>query len=184
MAYVTRAQAVAAARRAAGSVRLAESELRKSAQTSRTERFDVFLSHSIADAEVVFGIMQLLESDGLSVYVDWVVDRQLDRRAVTAATAAVLRERMKQCGVLLYASSTTSSNSKWMPWELGYFDGRRGQVGILPVVNAPGTNFVGVEYLSLYPRVELADLVGGRRRFGIYSSDRRSVDTIAALAKA
>jgi hypothetical protein len=183
MAYLTRAQAIAAARRAVRSANLAEAELRKTAQMPRTQRFDVFLSHSIADAEVVFGVMQLLESDGLSVYVDWIIDPRLDRRAVTPATAAVLRDRMNHCGFLLYASSTVSSNSKWMPWELGYFDGLRGQVGILPVVDAPSASFAGVEYLGLYPRVELVDLAGGRSRFGIHTSDRTRANTIATLAR-
>jgi hypothetical protein len=183
MAYLTRGQAVAAARRAVSTVDLAESELRKSAQAPLTRRFDLFLSHSIGDAEVILGVKELLETEGLSVYVDWVVDPQLDRRKVTPATAARLRERMNRCGYLLYASSSSSSNSKWMPWELGYFDGRRGRVGILPVVASAGAGFAGVEYLGLYPRVELAEVGGGRRRFGIYSSDRTGVRTLGTLAR-
>ena len=183
MAYLTRGQAVAAARRVVRSVDVAESELRKSAQAPLTRRFDIFLSHSIGDAEVILGIRELLESEGLSVYVDWVVDPQLDRRNVTPATAKRLRDRMNLCGYLLYASSSSSSNSKWMPWELGYFDGRRGRVGILPVIAAAGAGFAGVEYLGLYPRVELAELTGGRRRFGIYSSDRSHVRTLEALSR-
>lgn len=183
MAYLTRGQAVAAARRAVRTVELAESELRKSARAPVTKRFDIFLSHAIADAEIILGVKELLESDGLSVYVDWVVDPQLDRRNVTPATAARLRGRMNHCGYLLYASSSSSSNSKWMPWELGYFDGRRGRVGILPVVATAGAGFAGVEYLGLYPHVELAELVTGRRRFGIYSSDRARVTTIDTLAR-
>lgn len=184
MAYLTRGQAVAAARRAFGTVDLAESELRKSAQAPLTRRFDVFLSHSIGDAGVILGIKELLEREALSVYVDWMVDPQMDRRNVTPATAARLRERMNQCGYLLYASSNSSSASKWMPWELGYFDGRRGRVGILPVVASVGDGFVGVEYLGLYPLVELADLMGGLKRFGIYSADRAWVTTLDALARA
>ena len=183
MAYLSRAQAVLAARRAVGTMNLAESELRKSAQAPRTCRFDIFLSHSIRDAEVILGVKELLEADGLSVYVDWVADPDLDRLNVTPATAARLRDRMNQCGYLLYASSSSSSNSKWMPWELGYFDGRRGSVGILPVVATPGAVFTGVEYLGLYPLVELAELTGGRRHFGIYSSDRTQVRTLGALAR-
>lgn len=183
MAYLTHGQAVAAARRAVGTADLAESELRKSAQASLTKRFDIFLSHSIGDAEVILGVKELLETDGLSVYVDWMVDPQLDRRKVTPATAARLRQRMNQCGYLLYASSNSSSGSKWMPWELGYFDGRRGRIGILPVVASAGARFAGVEYLGLYPRVELADLADGRRRFGVYSADRTQATTLDNLAR-
>jgi hypothetical protein len=183
MGYLTRGQAVLAARRAVQTRALAESELRKAAQASLTRRFDIFLSHAIADAEVVLGVKELLEADGLSVYVDWVVDPHLDRRSVTAAAARQLRQRMNQCGYLLYASSGSSSNSKWMPWELGYFDGRRGRVGILPVVETPGAPFAGVEYLGLYQRVELAELLSGRTRFGIYSADGTQVTTLDTLAR-
>jgi hypothetical protein len=184
MAYLTRSQAVAAARQSAGTVRLAESELRQSATSSSVAVYDIFLSHSIADAEVVFGIKTLLESDGVSVYVDWVDDPQLDRRAVTPTTAARLRARLNQCGYLLYATSESSPSSRWMPWELGYFDGRVGRIGILPLVATAGAGFTGAEYLGLYPWVELADVAGGHRRFGVMSSDRTRLDPLQHLARA
>jgi hypothetical protein len=42
-----------------------------------------------------------------------------------------------------------------MPWELGYFDGFKGKVAILPVVegNVNTDAFTGQEYLGLYPYV-------------------------------
>jgi hypothetical protein len=43
-----------------------------------------------------------------------------------------------------------------MPWELGYFDGlRNGKVGIFPLIESPGTAFLGQEYLGLYPAYEI-----------------------------
>jgi len=119
------------------------------------DSFDVFLSHSIADAEIVLGIKQLLEESGLKVYVDWVEDAQLDRRAVTKESAAVLRQRMRQSKSLIYLSSENSSSSKWMPWELGYFDGFKPDgVAIMPVLDSPTDAFRGQEYLGLYPIVQ------------------------------
>lgn len=40
-----------------------------------------------------------------------------------------------------------------MPWELGYFDGLKSRVAILPVLGSDyDTNkYVGQEYLGLYP---------------------------------
>jgi len=112
-------------------------------------------NHSIADAEIVLGIKQLLEETGLKVYVDWVEDAQLDRRAVTKETAAALRQRMKQSKSLIYLSSDNSSSSKWMPWELGYFDGFKPDcVAIMPVLDHPTDSFNGQEYLGLYPIVQ------------------------------
>src|SRR4051794_31550207 len=97
---------------------VAEAELRKVATTDIATMFDVFLSHSFSEAEKI-----ALEAEGLHVYVDWIDDRQMDRSSVTAQTAEVLRARMRHSRSLIFATSNSSSASKWMPWELGYFDG-------------------------------------------------------------
>jgi hypothetical protein len=115
-------------------------------------KFDVFLSHSIRDAELVLGAQEYLQGLGLSVYVDWIIDRDLERNKVSTATAEMLRVRMRQCGILVYLHTLNSPTSKWMPWELGYFDGRKpGKVSIFPVAKSPLNTFVGQEYLGLYP---------------------------------
>jgi hypothetical protein len=47
-----------------------------------------------------------------------------------------------------------------MPWELGYFDGKHhGKIGVLPVVDSPSQDFLGQEYLGIYPKYEVIDLV-------------------------
>lgn len=137
---------------------------RKSASQQLTEEaaasdddqtFSVFLSHCLADAELIWGVKQLLEEQGETVYVDWIVDRQLDRANVTSKTADTLRQRMRQSQSMIFATSTSSPDSKWMPWELGYFDGlRQGQVAVLPLIQSDGGGFTGQEYLGLYPLVE------------------------------
>lgn len=42
-----------------------------------------------------------------------------------------------------------------MPWELGYFDGIKRRVAILPIANVPTyhNSYIGQEYLGLYPYV-------------------------------
>jgi hypothetical protein len=183
VAYLTRPEAIRAAQGALGYLHLAHSELRKSAATPLTAHFDVFLSHSSEDAEVVAGVKALVEADGLSVYVDWLEDPQLDRSRVTPATAEVLRTRMNHCRYLVYASSRSSSTSRWMPWELGYFDGRRpGSVGILPVVGSSTDSFVGVEYLGLYPVLERFEFSYLGRSFGRRTSST-TADDLKSLAR-
>jgi hypothetical protein len=91
--------------------------------SARLNTFDIFLSHSSSDAELVVGLKLTLEDMGFTVYVDWIEDPKLSRSDVTKETAMALKARMKQCKSLLYAFSENASNSKWMPWELGYFDG-------------------------------------------------------------
>jgi hypothetical protein len=168
MAYYTKSEARAAATRTrnlqkstgmtSGRI-LGESVL----DAAFTDSFDIFLSHSITDAEIVLGIKQLLEDNGLKVYVDWVEDVQLDRRAVTPETAAILRQRMRQSKSLIYLSSENSSSSKWMPWELGFFDGFKPDgVAVMPVLDNATDPFKGQEYLGLYPIVRKDTYKDGR----------------------
>jgi hypothetical protein len=134
---------------------------------SASKTYDIFLSHSFDDAEDIYGVKKIIERLGLSVYVDWIEDSKLDRSKVTVATAAILRERMKACSSLVYAHSTNSSNSVWMPWELGYFDGiRPRQVWILPLVTDYDSEFKDQEYLGLYPSVEKLSSLAGRINLG------------------
>jgi hypothetical protein len=61
---------------------------------------------------------------------------------------------MRQSKTLLYLASEAASSSKWMPWELGYFDGlRSGGVAIMPLLDNETDSFAGQEYLGLYPKV-------------------------------
>ncbi|WP_432941156.1 hypothetical protein ACQPXM_33030 [Kribbella sp. CA-253562] len=153
MSYYTEAQVRTEGRIAAATFGSAREALRKSAQR---DIYDIFLSHSFRDAELILGVKRVLEKRGNSVYVDWIEDAELDRSAVTAATAARLRQRMKQSRSLVYAYTAASGTSKWMPWELGFFDGHRSgeSIAIMPLVAASGGRPPGQEYLGLYPLVE------------------------------
>lgn len=146
------------AERAAREVtRLQKSANRILAEAARADgKFDVFLSHSSKESEsILLGIKGMFEDRGLSVYVDRYSDPQLDPEKVTPATAQLLRSRMMNCGALIYVHSSNSTHSRWMPWELGYFDGLKGRVGIIPVLPSPRSGrFVGEEYLGLYPYVD------------------------------
>lgn len=129
--------------------------------------YDVFLSHSFDDADAIYGVKRMIEALNLRVYVDWIDDPELDRSKVTVKTAAVLRERMKACSSLVYAHSANSTNSLWMPWELGYFDGiKPQQVWVLPLVSRDDSEFKGQEYLGLYPPVEKLSSLAGLTRLG------------------
>lgn len=115
-------------------------------------KFDVFLSNSIRDEELVIGVENIFKDMGKTVYIDWVFDKHLSRDSVTKETAETLRNRMKQSSKLLYLATDNASSSKWMPWELGHFDGlKSGNVAILPLVDSVDSSFQGQEYLGLYP---------------------------------
>jgi hypothetical protein len=123
--------------------------------TSFSARFDIFLSHASSDADLILGVRTILEGQGYKVYVDWIDDAQLDRSRVTPGTAELLRGRMRQSNSMVWVATEAASSSKWMPWELGYFDGQKPKhVAILPLVDNPYETFRGQEYLALYPLID------------------------------
>lgn len=154
MQYVTKDQARMAARSASRKVLSSSQRILEDVAKSEAKSFDVFLSHSIQDEELVHGVYELLTAEGLRVYVDWIVDPQLDRSRVNSETAEKLRIRMRQCASLIYIHTDNATSSKWMPWELGYFDGFRSLVAVLPLVDNAGDSVKGQEYVDLYPKVD------------------------------
>ncbi|WP_310347118.1 toll-Interleukin receptor, partial [Pelomonas aquatica] len=177
--YFTKADARAAAQAATKRqfTATASGVLRKAMESVTDHQvFDFFLSHAVADSELVLGVKELLEKQGAQVYVDWANDPQLDRSKVNAETAAVLRQRMKQSRSMLYLATDAASSSKWMPWELGFFDGYQpGGVAIFPLLDKETDVFVGQEYLGLYPTVT-KDQVTGQQT--VYVQDRKRWTTL------
>lgn len=115
--------------------------------------YDIFLSHSLTDKDVVLGLKESIEEYNYSVYIDWIDDDQLDHEHVTKNNANTLKKRMNQSKCLLYATTIHYKKSIWMPWELGYFDGKKGRVAILPISTTRTSQFFGAEYLQLYPYI-------------------------------
>jgi hypothetical protein len=132
---------------ATASMRLNE---RMEKQASEAQH-DIFLSHAFDDKELILGVALTLEDLGYKVYLDWRDDPKLDRTNVTSTTAAKLRERMRASKCLFYSTTENSSNSKWMPWELGFKDGQNTRAAILPIFATTPSSFQGQEYLGIYP---------------------------------
>jgi hypothetical protein len=147
--------------------------VRLHAYSPQTTSFDIFLSHSFLDRDEVLGLYYELTKRGFSVYVDWVVDPQLDRNNVTRQSAELIRKRMQSSKTLLLAISHNASVSKWMPWELGFVDGNTGFCAITPISkdNLSRTNYKGVEYLSLYPYISFQNDDKGNKRLWIFEED-------------
>lgn len=154
---------------------------------TETQEFTVFLSHSYYDAKLnmdrLLGLKAFLEEFNCTVYVDWLIDRELDREKVTEYTANKLRLRMDHSKCLLFATSENSLNSKWMPWELGYKDGQSrkdgsfGRVGVLPISATTGqSGFAGQEYLGIYPHIEAGKSTTGDYRLWVYGKEGEYVD--------
>lgn len=127
------------------------------AERSADKEYDVFLSHSYSDRETILQVNYFLEEMmGLDVFVDWIEKPALDRSAVTPKTAAEMRDVMDRCATLIFAVSTTSSTSKWMPWELGYSDAKHGRVAVLPIADSASTvvAYRNQEFVGIYPYIE------------------------------
>jgi hypothetical protein len=98
---------------------------------------------------------ELLVKMGFKVYVDWDIDAELNRTKVDKNTAALLRRRMQASTSLIYLATEQATSSKWMPWELGYFDGRKpDKVVVLPLLDRANSSFPEQEYVSLYPQAK------------------------------
>jgi len=183
--YLRIAEARAASRVARSYVTKSASQIlmEDSRSFSSADRYDVFLSHSFQDADVILGIKSIMKNIGLKVYVDWIDDPGLDRGKVTVATAQKLRERMKTCSSLVYVHTPNATQSVWMPWELGYFDGfKPGHVWILPLVSEYDSEFKGQEYIGLYPPIEKLDSLAGSQNLGF--TDVGEAGRSVPLAKA
>lgn len=129
--------------------------IRNSANES-IDTYDIFLSHSYADKDYIGELKRILEEVyDYTVYVDWITDGyKLDRNNVSKETADLIKTRMEQSNSMIFATSSNSPNSKWMPWELGYFDSySQGKIAILPITENSNDSFKGQEYLALYPYI-------------------------------
>lgn len=141
--------------------------------TDSAEQYDIFLSHSSKDKDLIAGLKLILNDLGYKVYVDW-NDDALDPDNVTAETAKILRERMAQCKSLIYAFSENSSSSKWMPWELGFFDAlKNSRVAVLPISQTAKYAYCGSEYIGVYYVVQIAQVSGTKKNaIWVYDDDK------------
>ena len=116
--------------------------------------YDVFLSHAAADAAEIMAVGSSLKDAGYAVYLDRVDDPQLDRTKVTPETASLLKRRMRSSDAMVYVVSRHAHLSRWMPWELGFFDGARGKVLVYPLDAEALELSKQQEYLRLFPVLE------------------------------
>lgn len=150
---------------------LTESNLKRLSNSTGT--FDIFLSQRRLDAEVVQVIYDDITGMGFSVYVDWIHDADLDRTSVNRKTADQLRKRLSDSKCLLYVATSGAPESKWMPWELGFKDGKSQRVAILPIAasDTSSDSYGGMEYLGLYPYVTKANDTGGKPKLWVHDDE-------------
>jgi hypothetical protein len=126
--------------------------------------YDVFLSHRRQDEAVVAELNDYIENElHFEAYVDWKDSgADLDRQHVSEKTADYLRTIMRHACSLIFVVGKNPGESRWTPWELGFFDGRQSAQRIGVYVPDGIELPAGQEYLGLYGRQPLrkADLRG------------------------
>lgn len=96
--------------------------LRDSHSVQNIKSFDLFISHSYKDKEIVSDVVRKANKHSLNCYVDWTADNDfLKRSLVSDYTKEVLKARMKQSKKLLFLSSVNSRESEWVAFELQYY---------------------------------------------------------------
>jgi Thoeris protein ThsB, TIR-like domain len=93
---------------------------------------DVFISHKSDDAEKAKQLKaHIVDRFQMSCFID--ADDEELKRIQQAKPVDYkkltdrIRENLRTCRCLIFAYSTKSRDSRWMPWELGFFDGRWGK---------------------------------------------------------
>ena len=125
-------------------------------QLEQMKKYDLFLSHSSFDSELLLSLKSVLNHSNINVYVDWVSDRNALKRELTNInTANTIIERLKSSKALLYIHTQASQNSKWTPWELGFFHALHASKGKICIYNPD--NIEKTPYLDIYPSVVLAE---------------------------
>ena len=82
--------------------------------------YDLFISHSYLDKEIINALYYTFEACGYTVFIDWKNEKLMDRNQVSKQVAKKLKIYMANCKGLLYIATENSSNSKWCPWDSRY----------------------------------------------------------------
>ncbi|MBS1773438.1 MAG: toll/interleukin-1 receptor domain-containing protein [Bacteroidetes bacterium] len=130
-----------------------------SSRTAPTNITTVFLSHKhkdLDDEEELKGFIELLEDNGVKVYIDS-MDNTLPTQT-TGDTANRIKEIIKYCNKFVLMATSKAIQSYWCNWELGIGDVHKFQkhIAILPIKEKGefDSQYKGNEYLQIYPRID------------------------------
>ena len=125
------------------------------------QSFDVFLSHSTKDKDVLPSVINFLSLYGVNVYIDK-TDKELPCNT-SPETGDILKKRIQESKKFIVLVSSNSKDSKWIPWELGIADGKKKikNIALFPnVQNVSMPSWPEQEYLGLYQRIVYGRLQG------------------------
>ena len=115
-----------------------QEEYKKKKSSPSYKNFDVFLCHASKDIEEILKLKAYIKYfENKDAYLCEVDDPQLDPSKANKKTAEILQNRMEHCNELYFVISRNSQKSTWMPWELGYFNGKKvyPKIYVYPIID-------------------------------------------------
>ncbi|MCD5986271.1 toll/interleukin-1 receptor domain-containing protein [Pseudomonas sp. CDFA 610] len=139
-----------------------------------------FISHSSKDGELVEGAIEVIASHGGIPYIDEIDPAMPDH--TSEQTAELLKKRIAECKRFVLLTSPNSKDSRWVPWELGLADGKKGiqTIAIFGASDSAGDDaWSSWEYMGLYQRIIWGRLQGyANELWMVYSQKTDSAVTL------
>jgi len=133
---------------------------------SPEHRYDVFLSHNTKDTTLVANFKRFLANRGYTIYLDWLQDTEAGREE----NSEKVKVAIANSRVLIHMHTHTVGQSRWIPWQIGYFDGLKSanEIAILPFLNHNRIlpPYGGQEYLQRYTQIG-AEVMSQFIRYGL-----------------
>jgi len=125
-------------------------ELIERLQMERDKSYNVFVSHRSLDRGLIISVVNMLNRENLSAYVDWMIDKDgLPREMLNKKTLKILEVRMLHCDSLLYVHTNNSRDSNFIKWELDFGYRNNIPMAVLNIGKIPET-----ERISMMPHVQ------------------------------
>ncbi|MDD4730213.1 MAG: toll/interleukin-1 receptor domain-containing protein [Dysgonamonadaceae bacterium] len=126
--------------------------LREFRSESKFLKTKIFLSHKHDELKQLESAISFLNSQGVSVYVDW-LDEGMPK-TTSGSTAERIKEKIKENDKFILLATEGAINSKWCNWELGLGDAEKyiDNIALLPI-KRDYYDFSGSEYLHIYPYI-------------------------------
>ena len=111
-------------------------------QMERNKSYNVFISHRSTDSDIVVQLKNQFNRQGLSVYVDWMIDKDglpLEKFH-KENTWKVILTRLLNCDSLVYVHSKNSLGNKNIEKEINFAKEHHIPIAVLNIQNIDETN--------------------------------------------
>lgn len=114
----------------------------------------IFLSHSHNDKDLIEQAITFFRTLNITVYVDWMDETMPEK--TNGVTASKIKSKILLNDKFILLATDAALVSKWCNWEIGIGDAYKlhsDKICLLPLSDSRG-NWIGNEYLQIYPRIE------------------------------